>query len=80
MIQDAPVDILPLLKQEDSYGGQRCSANSLRWVPVADRLTARFTSQALRACPALKNFYYAAKSSWPRFKMLIAPTKSAFSE
>ena len=34
----------------------------LRWVRVADRLTARFTWHALRASPALIKFY--GKPAW----------------
>src|SRR5690625_1950033 len=61
-------DILPGLKAGDSYGAQgrlNAAPESLRWVPAAGGITAPLTSQANRACPALKT--------------LIAPTTSAFS-
>ena len=52
----------------------------LRWVRVADRLTARFTWHALRASPALIKVYPAALSSArPCCNTFIAPTTSAFS-
>ena len=52
-------------KEGDSYRVQPVRADSPRWVPAADGLTAPFTSQANRAYPALNT--------------LIAPTTSAFS-
>lgn len=62
------VDILPDLKAGGSYGTlerHRIVPDSLRWVPAADGITAPFTSQARRACPALQT--------------LIAPTTTALS-
>lgn len=61
-------DILPGLKAGDSYGAQArhlTAPESLRWVPAAGDTSASLTSQAQRACPALR--------------MLIAPARSAFS-
>ncbi len=46
-------DILPCMNTEDSYCGQQNIADSLRRVSAADHITAWFTSQTLRACPAL---------------------------
>ena len=60
------VDILPSLKEGDSYGAGHKSelrTQSLRWVPAAGGIVAPLTSQAIRACPALR--------------MLMAPTQSA---
>ena len=71
------VDILPVLKVRDSYQCLFQTIGYSRWVLVAD-LSMKFTSQALRACPAL-TFYYSWTIARPHAKTFIAPTTSAFS-
>ena len=46
-------DILPCIHARDSYCGQQNIVDSFRWVSAADHITTWFTSQTLRACPAL---------------------------
>ena len=71
------LDILPALKEGDSYQCPLQAMGYSRWVLVAD-LSMKFTSQALRACPAL-TFYYAWTIARPRPNTFNAPTTSAFS-
>jgi len=62
------LDILPGMNAGDSYGAQArhgAAPELLRRVPAAVGIAAPLTSQANRACPALRT--------------LIAPTTSAFS-
>ena len=58
-------DILPHLKEGDSYDAQAASRStkSFRWVPAAGDMTASLTSQAIRACPALAMLMAATKSA-----------------
>jgi len=77
------IDILPSLKEGDSYCAYAASRRSARRVPAADGLVAPFTSQAIWAI-----FSYPAKAlamSCPSFsifvplkRIFVAPTRSAW--